>query len=46
MLTAEMLSGLQASITKDLGILVPVGVGVMGLMVSLRLIPRVIYSFL
>lgn len=45
-LTAEMLSGITTSITSNLGVLLPVGITIMGIMVGVSLIPRIVYKFL
>lgn len=45
-LTAEMLSGITTAITSNLGVLLPVGITIMGIMVGVSLIPRIVYKFL
>ncbi len=46
MLTAEMLEPITDSINSDLGILLPVGITIMGIMIGVSLIPRIVYKFL
>jgi hypothetical protein len=45
-LTASMFTDLTSQITADVGVLVPVGIGVMAIMVGVRLVPKIIYSFM
>ena len=45
-LTADMLSGITTAITSNLGVLLPVGITIMGIMVGVSLIPRIVYKFL
>lgn len=44
-LTAAMLEPLTDAITANLGVLLPVGIGIMGVMIGISLIPRIIYKF-
>lgn len=44
-LTADMFTGLTNTITANLGILLPVGLTIMGIMIAVSLIPRIIYKF-
>lgn len=44
-LTADMFSGLTNTITTNLGVLLPVGLTIMGIMIAVALIPRIIYKF-
>ena len=44
-ITAEMLAPLTSSITSNLGVLVPWGIGIMGTMLGISLIPRILYKF-
>lgn len=46
MITAEMLEGITDSLTSNVGVLLPVGITIMGVMVSISLIPRILYKFL
>lgn len=45
-LTSGMFSGLLNTITTNLGVLIPVGLTIMGIMVAVSLIPRIVYKFL
>ncbi|MFR8104700.1 MAG: hypothetical protein ACLU8F_06505 [Clostridia bacterium] len=45
-LTADMFKGLTSGITSNLGVLIPVGLTIMGIMVAVSLIPRIVYKFL
>lgn len=45
-LTSDMFTGLTSTITTNLGVLLPVGLTIMGIMVAVSLIPRIIYKFL
>ena len=45
-LTADMLSGITTAITSNLGVLLPVGITILGIMVGVSLIPRIVYKFL
>lgn len=44
-LTASMFDGLLSTITTNLGVLLPIGLAIMGIMVVVSLIPRIIYKF-
>ena len=46
MVTAEMLAPITATLTSNLNVLVPVGIGIMGTMIGVGLIPRIVYKFL
>lgn len=46
MLTAEMLAPITTSIQSDLGILLPVGITIMGIMIGVSLIPRIVWKFM
>lgn len=46
MITAEMLAPITTSITSNLTILLPIGIGIMAIMLGVSLIPRIIYKFL
>lgn len=45
-LTSSMFSGLVSTITTNLGVLLPIGLTIMGIMVAVSLIPRIIYKFM
>lgn len=44
-LTSGMFDGLLSTITTNLGVLLPVGLTLMGIMIAVALIPRIIYKF-
>ncbi|WP_214659108.1 hypothetical protein [Candidatus Formimonas warabiya] len=43
--TAEQLAPITTAVTENLGVLLPVGVGLMAIMIGVALIPRIIYKF-
>lgn len=45
-ITADMIAPITEAINSALTVLVPAGLGVMGTMVGVGLIPRIIYKFL
>lgn len=44
-LTSTMFDGLLSTITTNLGVLLPIGLTLMGIMIAVALIPRIIYKF-
>jgi hypothetical protein len=44
-ITSEMLAPITNAITSNLQVLLPVGIGIMGVMLGVALIPRIIYKF-
>lgn len=46
LLSADMLKPLTEGIQSDLGVLLPVGITIMGIMIGVSLIPRIVYKFL
>lgn len=44
-LTSAMFSDLISTITSNLGVLLPIGLTIMGIMIAVSLIPRIIYKF-
>lgn len=46
MITAEMLAPITTALQTNLDVLVPVGIGIMGTMIGIGLIPRIVYKFL
>lgn len=44
-ITSQMLAPITEAITANLGVLLPVGIGLMSIMIGVRLIPRIIYRF-
>lgn len=45
-ITTEMLTPLVDSLTANIGVLLPVGISIMGIMIGVSLIPRIVYKFL
>lgn len=45
-LTSAMLQPITDAISTNLGVLLPVGLGIMGTMIGISLIPRIVYKFL
>ena len=43
--TAAMLTPLVDTISTNVGVLLPVGIGIMGIMIGISIIPRIIYKF-
>lgn len=46
MITSQMLEPITTALTSNLQVILPVGLGVMGTMIGVSLIPRLIYKFL
>ena len=46
MITADMLEPITDAIANNITVLIPVGIGVMGTMIGVSLIPRIVYKFL
>lgn len=46
MITADMLVPITTAVTNNIGVLVPVGISILGIMVGVNLIPRIVYKFL
>lgn len=46
MINAEMLAPISETLTSNLTVLLPVGIGIMGIMIGVSLIPRIVYKFL
>lgn len=46
MIDASMVAPITEAITSNLEVLLPVGIGIMGIMVGVSLIPRIVYKFL
>lgn len=44
--TSGMVQPILDTLTANLGVLLPVGVTIMGVMIGVSLIPRIIYKFL
>lgn len=45
-ITSEMIAPITSAINSGLEVLVPIGIGIMAVMIGISLIPRVIYRFL
>lgn len=46
MITADMLAPITTTLSSNLDVLLPVGIGIMGTMIGVGLIPRIVYKFL
>jgi hypothetical protein len=44
--TTAMVQPITDAISANVGVLLPVGVGIMAIMVGISLIPRIVYKFL
>jgi len=44
-LTSNMFQPLVDTITNNLGVLLPIGLTIMGIMIAVSLIPRIVYKF-
>lgn len=44
-LTSNMFQPLVETITSNLGVLLPIGLTIMGIMIAISLIPRIVYKF-
>lgn len=45
MVTAEMLAPLTEAVTSNVTLLVPIGIGIMAILIGVSLIPKIIYRF-
>lgn len=45
-ITSELVKPISAAISSGLTTLVPIGIGIMAVMIGIGLIPRIIYKFL
>lgn len=45
-ITTAMLLPITDALTSNLGVLLPLGVTIMGIMIGVSLIPRIVYKFL
>jgi hypothetical protein len=43
--TAEDVAPITTSFTENLGVMLPVGIGIMATMIGVSLIPRIVYKF-
>ena len=46
LITSEMLQPIVESVTNNLNAILPVGIGIMALLIGVRLIRKVIYRFI
>lgn len=46
LVTAEMLAPITTTLNENLGVLLPIGITIMGVMIGVSLIPRIVYKFL
>lgn len=44
-LTPELLTPIVSNLNTSVEILVPIGIGIMGTMIGVHLIPRIVYKF-
>lgn len=44
-LTSSMFEPLIEAIVSNLGVLIPIGLTIMGIMIAVSLIPRIVYKF-
>ncbi|WP_214659107.1 hypothetical protein [Candidatus Formimonas warabiya] len=45
LLTSAQLAPITAALTDNLAVLLPIGVGLMAIMIGVALIPRIVYKF-
>ena len=45
-ITSKMLEPITTAVTGNIGVLVPVGIAILGIMIGVNLIPRIVYKFL
>lgn len=45
-ITSAMVEPISTAVSSNVGVLLPVGIGILGLMVGVSLIPRIVYKFL
>jgi hypothetical protein len=43
--TSEMLAPVTSAINENLDVLLPVGIGIMAILIGVSLIPRIVYKF-
>lgn len=44
--SSDMFTGLTSTISDNAGVLVPVGLGIMAIMISIKLVPKIIAKFI
>lgn len=45
-ITSAMVEPITSAVSDNVAILLPVGIGILGIMVGVSLIPRIVYRFL
>lgn len=45
-ITSEMVAPITTAINSNLKVLLPIGIGIMAVMIGVSLIPRIVYKFL
>lgn len=45
-ITAAMVTPIVDAVNSNVGILLPVGIGIMAIMIGVSMIPRIVYKFL
>lgn len=45
-ITSAMVKPIVTAVTDNSGVLIPVGIGIMAVMIGVSLIPRIVYKFL
>lgn len=43
--SSDMFSGLTSTISDNAGVIVPVGLGIMAIIVSIKLVPKILHKF-
>lgn len=44
-ITEAMLAPITTAVTDNIGVILPVGIGILGVMIGVSLIPRIVYKF-
>lgn len=45
-ITSAMLAPITDAVTSNIGVILPIGIGLLGIMIGVGLIPRIVYKFL
>lgn len=45
-ITSAMVQPIIGAVSDNVGVLLPIGIGILGIMVGVSLIPRIVYKFL
>lgn len=45
-ITSAMVEPIVSAVSSNVGVLLPVGVGIMAIMIGVSLVPRIVYKFL